>query len=92
MSKYDYKQLNCPNCGAPIIGDKCEYCGAMFIDTVHIDGHKPMYIKFKYEDQILIERVFLESTQISIEPSYDYRRLLVHTNTERRFILEFVGC
>ena len=21
---------NCPNCGAPITGDKCEYCGTVF--------------------------------------------------------------
>ena len=24
--------LNCPNCGAPISGSKCEYCGTMFSD------------------------------------------------------------
>ena len=23
---------NCPNCGAPITGDHCEYCGTMFRD------------------------------------------------------------
>lgn len=22
--------MNCPNCGAPITGDKCEYCGTEF--------------------------------------------------------------
>lgn len=22
---------NCPNCGAPINGDKCEYCGTVFV-------------------------------------------------------------
>lgn len=30
------KDLNCPNCGAPITGDKCEYCGTVF----HIKQHK----------------------------------------------------
>lgn len=24
---------NCPNCGAPIVGNKCEYCGTIFKDT-----------------------------------------------------------
>ena len=24
--------LNCPNCGAPITGGKCEYCGTVFRD------------------------------------------------------------
>ena len=23
-------KLNCPNCGAPITGSKCEYCGTYF--------------------------------------------------------------
>ena len=23
-------KTNCPNCGAPITGDKCEYCGTSF--------------------------------------------------------------
>lgn len=23
---------NCPNCGAPIVGNKCEYCGTIFND------------------------------------------------------------
>ncbi len=22
--------INCPNCGAPIVSDKCEYCGTVF--------------------------------------------------------------
>jgi hypothetical protein len=24
------KETNCPNCGAPIVGSKCEYCGTVF--------------------------------------------------------------
>lgn len=24
------KQTNCPNCGAPIIHNKCDYCGTRF--------------------------------------------------------------
>lgn len=23
---------NCPNCGAPIVADQCEYCGTRFSD------------------------------------------------------------
>lgn len=32
--------LNCPNCGAPIKGSKCEYCGTMFSDDF---GQKNAY-------------------------------------------------
>jgi len=28
--------LNCPNCGAPIFGWKCEYCGTVFDNEPHI--------------------------------------------------------
>lgn len=24
------KSLSCPNCGAPVHGDECEYCGSVF--------------------------------------------------------------
>lgn len=30
--KKEDRLYNCPNCGAPITGDKCEYCGTMFRD------------------------------------------------------------
>lgn len=26
----EQKMTNCPNCGAPITGEKCEYCGTVF--------------------------------------------------------------
>lgn len=26
------KELNCPNCGAPITGEKCGYCGTLFVN------------------------------------------------------------
>lgn len=25
---------NCPNCGAPITGDSCEYCGTVFVEEI----------------------------------------------------------
>lgn len=26
-------EANCPNCGAPVAGVMCEYCGTVFSDT-----------------------------------------------------------
>lgn len=36
--------LNCPNCGAPVTGGRCEYCGTIFQKEKHavmikVDGH-----------------------------------------------------
>lgn len=28
---------NCPNCGAPITGDVCEYCGTVFKKAVNYE-------------------------------------------------------
>lgn len=30
---------NCPNCGAPIVGNKCEYCGTIF------NGQEDLYLR-----------------------------------------------
>lgn len=30
FEEYKAKQLNCPNCAAPITSEKCEYCGTDF--------------------------------------------------------------
>lgn len=26
------RPINCPNCGAPLHGNKCEYCGSEFVE------------------------------------------------------------
>ena len=33
----------CPNCGAQVVGGKCEYCGTVFDDNN--DNHKAYYQK-----------------------------------------------
>ena len=40
-------KLNCPNCGAPIRGVECEYCGTMFYDFASIDLDRPTYMRVK---------------------------------------------
>ena len=41
---------NCPNCGAVITTDVCQYCGTVFLDFAAIQANKPSYIKFKVDD------------------------------------------
>ncbi len=38
--------FNCPNCGAPISGDRCEYCGTQFIDCTTLRPDKAFYLKY----------------------------------------------
>ena len=56
--------LNCPNCGAPIDGDKCEYCGTHFMDCT-MDAEKPFYIKIRRGNALFIDKVFLSQMQVS---------------------------
>ncbi len=35
MAKFEWKDMkNCPNCGAPLEGYKCSYCGTVFMEPV----------------------------------------------------------
>ena len=60
---------NCPNCGAPLSGWQCEYCGAAFYDfsSLDISFDKPIFMKFKFEGKILQTKVRL--TKFSVNNS-----------------------
>lgn len=56
--------LNCPNCGAPIEGEKCEYCGTVFLDFAAIQLGAPSYVKFKMDNAYILARLVVTSLQI----------------------------
>ena len=60
-------QLNCPNCGAPIVGEKCEYCGTVFYDWACLNMDRPSYIKMKIHDNLVLCKARMES----ISANYD---------------------
>jgi len=60
MSEY-----NCPNCGAPIDGVKCAYCGTWFWNIADIDDKKPRYIRIPIGGHKMMFNVI--ATDISIE-------------------------
>lgn len=51
--------FNCPNCGAPITGDLCPYCGTAFIDWSSIDLHKTNWIKIKMDNRIVLVKAMI---------------------------------
>lgn len=57
--------LNCPNCGAPVTGDKCEYCGTVIYDFAVMDDAKPTYIKIRINGQVLIFKALLKNVSIN---------------------------
>ena len=60
-------KLNCPNCGAPITGMECPYCGSVFYDFATLDSEKPTYIRMKWNDQIITTRALMRSATINVE-------------------------
>lgn len=48
------ERLNCPNCGAPITSEKCEYCGTLFYDFANIKLDEVCYLRMKIGDSLYI--------------------------------------
>lgn len=55
---------NCPNCGAPIKGALCDYCGTVFYDFANIDLHADSYIRMKIDNELFIFKAQTEHIQI----------------------------
>lgn len=93
------RQLNCPNCGAPIDGDKCPYCGTTFINTLSFDLENVQYLKVRIGDKIVLTKVYLASMTVNYENAPIFvgrdecgRVLSFHDRPFARFNLEFVQC
>ena len=92
------EQLNCPNCGAPIDGDKCKYCGTSFINTLSLDMSNTQYLKIRIGDKTVITKVYLENMTVNYEP-YDFceardmdgRIVRIKPSRTARYNLEFVS-
>lgn len=57
-------ELNCPNCGAPITGEYCPYCGSVFYDWAALDVNKPKYIKFKLGSKVVMAKAIMRDYKL----------------------------
>lgn len=62
------KMTNCPNCGAPISGDACQYCGTVIWDFATIELGKPQWIKVKHHGEIILVRAMIDSVSTHLSP------------------------
>lgn len=62
------EQLNCPNCGAPITGFKCEYCGTQFFDLADIEMNKRSYLRMKIGNGICTMCVIPVNAELEFRP------------------------
>lgn len=72
--------INCPNCGAPLKGPTCEYCGSYFPER----APAPVYSGFApgYYDHVNLQSQLM-SAQAQISQAELSRYLLSITNTWR---------
>lgn len=75
---------NCPNCGAPIITERCPYCGSLFVDFACMNADEPFFMKIKKDDIVYIIKVMLKGVSYhQEEPSIlyaDSRKYLPYTS------------
>lgn len=82
--------LNCPNCGAPIDGDKCMHCGTYFVDYGCLDTEKPFWLKIKRDGQtILIPVKFIKFEETSETTFYCDNVAYTSIGDNRTITLEF---
>ena len=58
---------NCPNCGAILTGNKCDFCGTEIYDFTSISDEHPAYIKVSIGGNTILFKALLESASIRFE-------------------------
>ena len=76
-------ESNCPNCGAPIEGIKCKYCGTYFFNLTDIDFNKPRYIRIPLGNKRVIFNVLADEVSITNNQAQFYaNNIPVFSNPE----------
>ena len=60
------KELNCPNCGAPITDVTCPYCGTVFYDFATIRDDRPTYIRINFNDNYIVCRAKMNTATLNM--------------------------
>ena len=72
-------KTNCLNCGAPIDGFKCEYCGTLFYDFTELplDGKTPTYVRIRTNNSnsSILMKVFFDKIVRDSYSSYQFPKL-----------------
>jgi hypothetical protein len=60
---------NCPNCGAPIEGYICKYCGTHIINVADVSDDTPTYVRFKLNNNIYVMLVKVTDVTVTTTPN-----------------------
>lgn len=61
------RRYNCPNCGAGITGERCEFCGTVIYDFAAIQIGKPSYVKIMHNNAICMFRMIVDDFSVRHE-------------------------
>lgn len=67
------RQYRCPVCGAPIEGEKCEYCGCVIYDFATISTEEPRYIRLATINPFTGEKMLLQMKAIAVRPNIEIK-------------------
>lgn len=85
--------MNCPNCGAPITGARCEYCGTVFLDFGALSMDEPTYIRLRTGKDYVLFRGIISHCEMEIRHDNQYIRAMdgtaVYVNTTPQYRLSF---
>lgn len=56
--------MNCPNCGAPMEGDKCGYCGYTLLNIIDFEPGKVCDVKMRYRGKEFTAKMCVENINI----------------------------
>lgn len=90
-------RLNCPNCGAPVMGPRCEYCGTLFLDFGALSFTRPTYIKMRLGAKHVLFRAIIKNMELNVDSSgptfyaMNEEVNFVHMPPEYRLTFEAVG-
>ena len=71
-------RLNCPNCGAPIDGVKCSYCGTMFYDFASLMVGEPSYVRIRAFGDLIVCKALCESLWVSVPSGEAFPEFDIH--------------
>lgn len=72
----------CPNCGAAMITEICDYCGTRMIDMTALDinSREPFWLRFHNNGRITKIKVRLSTMNMRVEHDYcDYTDAFMNT-------------
>lgn len=64
------EQTNCPNCGAPLTGCRCEYCGTVDTAVEREARETAQKLKVEIDRLLLFDRVLKDMLRLSDLRSY----------------------